>query len=104
MEYTTQYAILAPWPLGEFAAREALISFIFILPSLSITYKPRKIRHPSGKGGFITSLNSMSLVSGPGRGGSANDDLPGELKLVVDKHVDYIKSLDTVSIASSWAF
>ena len=36
----------------------------------------------------------MSLVSGPGRGGGlkVNDGLT----LVVDKHVNYIKSLDTV--------
>lgn len=38
----------------------------------------------------------MSLVSGPGRGGASTGDLPDELKLVVDKHVQYIQSLDTV--------
>ena len=37
----------------------------------------------------------MSLVSGPGRGGSAQ--LPDELILCIDKHVKYIQSLDTVS-------
>lgn len=35
----------------------------------------------------------MSLVSGPGRGGGY---LPGEMTLVVDQHVKYIQSLDTV--------
>ena len=38
----------------------------------------------------------MSLAAGPGRGGVANSQLPDELKLVVDKHVAYIQSLDTV--------
>ena len=38
----------------------------------------------------------MSLVSGPGRGGASTGDLPDQLKLVVDKHVEYIQSLDTV--------
>lgn len=40
----------------------------------------------------------MSLAAGPGRGGGANQ-LPDELQLVVDKHVAYIKSLDTVRFA-----
>ena len=40
----------------------------------------------------------MSLVSGPGRGGSGGS-VPDELKLVVDRHVKYIQSLDTVSHA-----
>ena len=39
----------------------------------------------------------MSLVSGPGRGGASTGNVPDELKLVVEKHVEYIKSLDTVS-------
>lgn len=38
----------------------------------------------------------MSLVSGPGRGGASTGDVPDELKLVVEKHVEYIQSLDTV--------
>lgn len=36
----------------------------------------------------------MSLVSGPGRGGGQS--LPTELTLVVEKHVKYIQTLDTV--------
>lgn len=36
----------------------------------------------------------MSLVA-PGRGGVADDQLPDELKLVIDKHVAYIQSLDS---------
>ncbi|GAB7359276.1 hypothetical protein MBLNU230_g5932t2 [Neophaeotheca triangularis] len=36
----------------------------------------------------------MSLVAGPGRGG-VPDGLPDELKLVIEKHVAYIQSLDT---------
>ena len=40
----------------------------------------------------------MSLVAGPGRGGAADSKLPDELKLVVDKHVAYIQSLDTVRL------
>ncbi|KAI5196911.1 hypothetical protein E4T39_07577 [Aureobasidium subglaciale] len=36
----------------------------------------------------------MSLVAGPGRGGFS--DLPTELQLYAQKHVDYIQSLDTV--------
>ena len=39
----------------------------------------------------------MSLVSGPGRGGVAAGHVPDDLKLVVEKHVEYIQSLDTVS-------
>ncbi|KAJ9645364.1 Rab geranylgeranyltransferase [Coniosporium apollinis] len=36
----------------------------------------------------------MSLVSGPGRGGITEGQLPTELRLYVDKHVTYIQSLD----------
>ena len=43
----------------------------------------------------------MSLVSGPGRGGSRSNDLPGELMLHVDKHVEYIQSLDSVWLTAS---
>ena len=43
----------------------------------------------------------MSLVSGPGRGGVSRGDVPDELKLVVDEHVKYIQSLDTVSYTTS---
>lgn len=43
----------------------------------------------------------MSLVSGPGRGGTSAGDVPDELKLVVDKHVEYIQSLDTVRSAGN---
>ena len=41
----------------------------------------------------------MSLVSGPGRGGALTGDVPDELKLAVEKHVEYIQSLDTVRSA-----
>lgn len=46
----------------------------------------------------------MSLVSGPGRGGGAfTGHVPDEIKLVVDKHVEYIQSLDTVrSPGATW--
>ncbi|CAK1368060.1 unnamed protein product [Cercospora beticola] len=38
----------------------------------------------------------MSLAAGPGRGGGVGAaQLPGELQLVVDKHVAYVQSLDT---------
>ncbi|KAJ9626258.1 Rab geranylgeranyltransferase [Taxawa tesnikishii (nom. ined.)] len=37
----------------------------------------------------------MSLVAGPGRGGSGLNDLPDELQLCIDRHVQYIQSLDT---------
>lgn len=37
----------------------------------------------------------MSLVSGPGRGGASPGHVPDELELVVEKHVEYIQSLDT---------
>ena len=43
----------------------------------------------------------MSLAAGPGRGGGAEKQLPEELSLVVDKHVAYIQSLDTVRSASA---
>ena len=41
----------------------------------------------------------MSLVSGPGRGGASTDDVPDQLKLVVERHVQYITSLDSVRSA-----
>jgi geranylgeranyl transferase type-2 subunit beta len=37
----------------------------------------------------------MSLVSGPGRGGTK---LPSELELFVEKHVRYIQTLDSVCL------
>lgn len=42
----------------------------------------------------------MSLVSGPGKGGARNSEPghPTELVLVIEKHVEYIRSLDTVSM------
>ena len=39
----------------------------------------------------------MSLVSGPGRGGASTAHVPDELRLVVENHVQYIRSLDTVT-------
>lgn len=42
----------------------------------------------------------MSLVAGPGRGGLLST-LPADLQLYVQKHVDYIQSLDTVRRQSS---
>ena len=42
----------------------------------------------------------MSLVSGPGRGGASTNDVPAELELVVEKHVQYITSLDSVRLAA----
>lgn len=42
----------------------------------------------------------MSLVSGPGIGG-ASSNLPGELRLAVEKHIEYIQSLDTVRLTQS---
>ena len=39
---------------------------------------------------------SMSLVSGPGRGGTAGKERPDALRLQVEQHVRYIQSLDTV--------
>lgn len=45
---------------------------------------------------LLVSQPNMSLVSGPGRGGPKGDDVPEELKLCVDNHVQYIKSLDAV--------
>lgn len=37
----------------------------------------------------------MSLVSGPGRGGTSPNSRPDELTLVIDQHVRYIQQLDT---------
>lgn len=39
---------------------------------------------------------TMSLVSGPGRGGVAGKDAGDELVLFVNNHVKYIQSLDIV--------
>jgi geranylgeranyl transferase type-2 subunit beta len=36
----------------------------------------------------------MALVSGPGRGGHGAASLPDELQLVVEKHIQYIQTLD----------
>ena len=41
----------------------------------------------------------MSLVSGPGKGGHSAGAVPEELELVIDNHVRYIQSLDTVRIS-----
>jgi hypothetical protein len=41
----------------------------------------------------------MSLVSGPGRAGTA--DMPAEMRLFVDQHVRYIQSLDTVRLPAT---
>ena len=46
----------------------------------------------------------MSLVAGPGRGGAADGMLPDELSLVIEKHVAYIQSLDTVCDLSCYIF
>jgi hypothetical protein len=44
----------------------------------------------------------MALVSGPGRGGVVSSDgAPHEQKLVVEKHVEYIRKLDTVRVLVS---
>ena len=41
----------------------------------------------------------MSLVSGPGRGGGQHlKGAADDLTLVIDRHVEYVKSLDTVRI------
>jgi geranylgeranyl transferase type-2 subunit beta len=40
----------------------------------------------------------MSLVSGPGRGGT--QAAPGDLALAVDQHVSYIQTLDSVRDSS----
>lgn len=39
----------------------------------------------------------MSLVSGPGRGG-ADTTTQEDLKLYIDNHVQYIKTLDSVRL------
>lgn len=46
----------------------------------------------------ILSLNfAMSLVSGPGRGGGLPaGKSPGDSELAIDRHIEYIKKLDTV--------
>jgi hypothetical protein len=44
----------------------------------------------------------MALVSGPGRGGGlSTGGVPQELELVIDKHVEYIRKLDTVRVLVS---
>ena len=45
----------------------------------------------------------MALVSGPGRGdGLSAGGVPHELELVIDKHVEYIRKLDTVRALVSY--
>ena len=47
----------------------------------------------------------MALVSGPGRGGVPGlGTFPQERTFVVEKHVDYIKGLDTVRRLSARLF
>lgn len=55
-----------------------------------------KARHLCTASSTAPPLPTMSLVSGPGRGGVT--DMPAELRLFVDKHVRYIQSLDTVRL------
>jgi len=57
----------------------------------------------SGPPGVAINLNSlfMSLAAGPGRAQVAHGQLPEELKLVVEKHVAYIQSLDAVRTAAT---
>ena len=44
----------------------------------------------------------MALVSGPGRGGVVSSGgAPHEQELVVEKHVEYIRKLDTVRVLVS---
>ena len=44
----------------------------------------------------------MALVSGPGRGGVLSPrGAPHEMELVVEKHVEYIRKLDTVRVLVS---
>lgn len=44
----------------------------------------------------------MALVSGPGRGGVLSSrGAPQEMELVVEKHVEYIRKLDTVRVLVS---
>jgi geranylgeranyl transferase type-2 subunit beta len=44
----------------------------------------------------------MALVSGPGRGGGlSTGGAPDELELVIQKHVEYIRKLDTVRVLVS---
>ena len=44
----------------------------------------------------------MALVSGPGRGGGISaGGVRHELELVIDKHVEYIRKLDTVRVLVS---
>jgi len=51
-------------------------------------------------------ISAMSLVSGPGRAARSTAELQEDLTLHVQKHIDYIQSLDTVcrSRRSSSAF
>jgi hypothetical protein len=44
----------------------------------------------------------MALVSGPGRGGGlSTGGAPYDLELAVEKHVEYIRKLDTVRVLVS---
>jgi hypothetical protein len=44
----------------------------------------------------------MALVSGPGRGGVISPrGTPHEMELAVEKHVEYIRKLDTVGVLVS---
>ena len=61
------------------------------LPSIFNNHQPSSALRTIPLGIFI-----MSLVSGPGRGGASTGHAPDELKLAVEKHVEYIQSLDTV--------
>lgn len=43
----------------------------------------------------------MALISGPGRGGGgglSTASVPHESELMIDKHVEYIRQLDTVRV------
>lgn len=45
----------------------------------------------------------MSLVSGPGRGGTSNESAATQPSLAVERHIAYIQSLDQVECLLSMA-
>lgn len=73
---------------------------------LNLTTDPNSLRLLPKYNTLELELSHMALVSGPGRGGlsGVGDAFPQEGTLVVEKHVDYIRNLDTVRQTSAGSF
>jgi hypothetical protein len=64
----------------------------------------RNVYHTNPSWSLTSHFVLMALVSGPGRGGGgglSTAGAPHGLELTIDKHVEYIRKLDTVRVLVS---